>query len=481
MTDRIRIMTIRNERGIALVLSLFLMTALSVVAASLMFLSQTEAYSSMNYRLMSQARYGAESGIQKAANYLLNNYATPTPAGADPLAAYNLNTSPVTLVANGNAVVLSGDNTLKQSNYPVAAVQTAFAAAAKGTMASGATNVTYAPYATLLSMQQINLYSGGQATIQTWQITSQGSITTGRTAQVEVSAILETQPVPASLYAAFATSGGCGALNFNGTNTQTDSYDSTAALVGGSPAKSNSNGNVGTNGNLTEGGGATINGSLSTPRIGVGACSAGNVDALTSGGGATVTGGIVKLPQAVVLPPPAAPNPLPPTTAYNGNNQTLLDGASVGDVTVNANKTLTLCAPGLTCTITVNTISLSGNATLQILGTVILKVADQGNVSNPIDFRGGAVTNASFDPAHFQVDYAGTGGVQLNGGSQTSAMVYAPNAAVTFNGGGDFYGAVVGQTVKDTGGAKVHYDRHLATEFFLVGNALMSSFSWKKY
>ena len=48
----------RNERGIALVLALFLMSVMSVLAASLMFLSQTETYASMNYRMMSQARYG---------------------------------------------------------------------------------------------------------------------------------------------------------------------------------------------------------------------------------------------------------------------------------------------------------------------------------------------------------------------------------------------------------------------------------------
>ncbi|HYM22737.1 MAG TPA: pilus assembly PilX N-terminal domain-containing protein [Vicinamibacterales bacterium] len=41
-----------NERGIALVLALFLMTALSILGASLMFLSQTETYASSNYRMM---------------------------------------------------------------------------------------------------------------------------------------------------------------------------------------------------------------------------------------------------------------------------------------------------------------------------------------------------------------------------------------------------------------------------------------------
>src|SRR5262249_9107698 len=68
LTKRSRPMNLHKERGIALVLALFLMSALSVVGASLMFLSQSETYASMNYRMMSQARYAAEAGVQKAAN-----------------------------------------------------------------------------------------------------------------------------------------------------------------------------------------------------------------------------------------------------------------------------------------------------------------------------------------------------------------------------------------------------------------------------
>src|SRR6185312_15828310 len=98
-------------------------------------------------------------------------------------------------------------------------------------------------------------------------------------------------------YAAFGTSGGCGALDFHGNDTRTDSYDSGAGLVGGVPSLSSTGGNVGTNGNLTEGGGATIHGTLSTPRVGVGNCSSGNVSALTSSGGASVSGGVLQLPQ----------------------------------------------------------------------------------------------------------------------------------------------------------------------------------------
>jgi hypothetical protein len=60
-------------------------------------------------------------------------------------------------------------------------------------------------------------------------------------------------------------------------------------------------------------------------------------------------------------------------------------------------------------------------------------------------------------------------------------MIYAPNAAIAFSGGNDFYGAVVGATVSDTGGARLHYDRRLTNEFFTVGPPMLSSFSWQKY
>jgi len=482
MTNTNRDGASRDERGIALVLSLFLMMAMSVVGASLMFLSQTETYSSMNYRLMSQARYGAESGIQKTVNYLLNSYTAPTTTGTDLLSNYDTTQSPVLCVSGcptlNAPVILSADSTLQASNYPVASVQTAFAAAVQGSLPSGTTTVTYKPYAKLLSMQQIKVYGGGYQTIQTWQITSDGTINAGNTATVEVTATLESEKIPATMYAAFGTNGGCGALDFKGNNTLTNSYDSSNLALG----TSSSGGNVGTNGNLTEAGGATINGSLSTPRVGIGSCSSGNVDALSSSGGATVAGGIVNLPQQVTLPTPALPNPLPPTTSYNGNGQVLLNGASVGNITVNANSTLTLCAVGLTCTININSITLNGNGkvVVPVGATVILNVAGQGQTT-PIDFTGGSTSNASLDPSHFQIQYAGTGTVRLNGGSATSEMLYAPNAAVELSGGNDFYGSIVGATVTDTGGAKLHYDRHLSKSFFTVGNGMLSTFSWKKY
>jgi type II secretory pathway component PulK len=52
-------MSRNNERGIAMLLALFMVLALSVLGSSLMFVSRTETISSHNYRLMTQARYAA--------------------------------------------------------------------------------------------------------------------------------------------------------------------------------------------------------------------------------------------------------------------------------------------------------------------------------------------------------------------------------------------------------------------------------------
>lgn len=476
---------VAGDRGIALLLSLFLVLAVSIVTSSIMFLGQSETYSGNNYRLMSQARYGAESGIQVAANYLLYTYAAPTTGGTDDIAVYNyVGTSPVTW--NGQPVVLSA-NASVASNYPVPAVQAAFAAAATGTLAAGNTNVSYGPYATLMSMQQVNAYGGATTTIQTWKIVSDGTVNTGgKAAQVEVSSVLETQAVPATMYAAFATNAGCGAIDLQGNKTTTGSYNSTAAVGGsGTPVTSSSGGNMGTNGNLTEGGNATVNGTLSTPRVGVGACSSGNVDALTSCNNCQVTGGLVQLPQEMTLPTPTAPNPAPPTTSFSGNGQTLLNGASVGNVSVTSHATLTLGAPGVTSVITMNSLSLAGNATLQILGTVILQIAGSGSTT-PLDLTGGSVTNGGltttdFDPAHFQITYAGTGTIKSAGGSSFVGVVYAPNADIQLTGGTSIYGSVIGNTIQDEGGATIYYDQNLNNEFYTVGNAMLSAFSWKKY
>ena len=496
-----------SERGSALIVSLLLMMTLSMLGASFMFLAQTETASSISYRTMSQARYGAESGVHKAINHLLNTYAKPGTV-ADPLANYNLNVSPVTY--NNQPVILSS-NPAVPSNYPIAAVQTAFNNAVQGTLPAGLTTVTYNASAKLMSMIPITTYAGQTTVVQTWLITADGIVGGVHSANVEVTSTIEQQIVPAVSDAAFATGTACGALSFGG-NEVIDSYDSTQ-LVAGAPVFSPSGGNVGTNGNMTLAGTATINGTLSTPRTGVGTCASGNVDALTQNGQAVVSGGLVKLPQTVVLETPPPPNPMPPTTNTTFTKNTACAGAGgctsapspvtgydvatltggttpatalvLGNVKVSTDGILHLTggAAGTTSYYNFNSLEVGSGAQIVVdgPGAVMLNIAGVSE-STPINFNSGStITNASMDASLLQLVYGGTGQIKLNGGAAAAMVVYAPNATASFQSNpGHFYGSIIASTISSNS-AQIHYDRNLASEFLTSGNFMLTAFTWKKY
>ena len=522
-----------HERGIALVLSMFLMTALSVLAAALMFLSQTETYASMNYRMMSQARYAGEAAVQRATNFLLDSTQYSPPGSVtDPLGNYNRAVSPVTY--NGQPVVLSATSTVA-SNYPVAGVVTAFNNAAKGTLTAGNTDISFNAYATLVTMQTFESYGGGQAVVQTWEVTGVGALAGARNATVEVLATIETPKALANSYAAFATDNGCAALDFGG-NVETKSY-STAGLTGlNPPMLLDSGGDVGTNGNLEISGHVDVNGNLYSPRSGVGACTIGNVTALTESGQATVSGSTVKLPTAVVYPTPTIPSPsslaevtnsdLPGTSAttcalfgltagtsaevaagtkqcnvtgttitLNGNGSTL----SLPGISPSAHVDFVLVASGPTAAqYNFNSIKLAGGASIAISATslsqsvvvnVVGKNPDDSAIATPIDFQGGStysgVTGCEscsiYDAAMLQFIYGGTGQVKFAGNSNGSAVLYAPNSAVTLVGTSAIYGSVLGKTIDDSGGASIYYDSSLQDKFYVAGSPLIGTFTWKRY
>ena len=134
------------------------MLLLSALGTAVLVLSRSETLSSVNYRMMSQARYGAESGVHKAAHFLINSYTLPVTGSAnDPLSNYNLTVSPVTY--NGQPVVLSALPGVA-ANYPHAGAQTAFASAVQGSLPVGDATVFYTASATLLSMREFIPYGG---------------------------------------------------------------------------------------------------------------------------------------------------------------------------------------------------------------------------------------------------------------------------------------------------------------------------------
>ena len=115
---------------------------------------------------------------------------------------------------------------------------------------------------------------------------------------------------------------------------------------------SSSGGNVGTNGNLTISGSVDVQGNLYTPRTGVGACTAGAVDALTEIGHAHVEGSIVQLPDRRFLSharrcrrrrrlPPQEPSAAPRAPAR-------LLGLTAANCTVAAAATITIDGHGST-------------------------------------------------------------------------------------------------------------------------------------
>jgi len=151
-------------------------------------------------------------------------------------------------------------------------------------------------------------------------------------------------------------------------------------------------------------------------------------------------------------------------------------GTSLGAIALSAHRARTL-TPG---NWRVSSISLSGGSTLTLNGPLMLHVdgnlALSGNSSiviasgavtiyqngQKLDISGGSIVNSSKAPANLLI--YGTAGLQtmnLSGGTDLHALVYAPTAAIKLSGGQSTFGSVIGNTVDISGGSSVHYDESL--------------------
>ena len=503
-----------HEKGSALIFALILLLVLSAMAGSLMFLSTSETYSSMNYRMMTEARYGAEAGVHAVANYLMYIYVPPTTCAGCNFAGFQTNVYPVTDL-NNNPIYLS-TLTTQQPNYPNGQMQTTFANAMNANQplqqgGQGANTVTYSASAQLMSMVSIIPFGTTKPmTIQTWQITAHGDIANVQNGEAEVVTTLERYISPAFSYAAFADGSGCGQLSFTGNGT-TNGYDSSSlGVVGGAvQAPTGTNllgygGNVGTNGNETNSGSnVVINGTLSTPNAGFGVCSAGGMTGLSGNNLNQVTGGLVQMPMPVTYPnpnmtppPPGSPN----ITAGQQIGPCVATPCNFGDISLSGNNTLVL-TPG---TYNINSISISGNASIKILtpdpvsgasGPVVLNVANQttatNNFNTPINITGNAINNPTYDPSMLQIlccyqppppaPVPPPATIKIAGNGASAAVVYAPNSIVDMKGNGTFYGSVIANQLLDVGNGAIYYDMKLKKKLFAVGNYVLNSFTWNKY
>jgi hypothetical protein len=347
-----------------------------------------------------------------------------------------------------------------------------------------------------MAMRQVVSYGGGTGTVQTWEITATGTVPGALPATVEVTALLERPVVDAQTFAVFATGTGCGAISMNG-NAGTGSYDSSLGTT-----TSSNGGNMGTNGNMTIIGSVDVHGSLSSPRPGVGSCVDGSgVTALTQSGAASVDSGVVQLPQPLNFETPALPSPMPPVTATSTCLQFVI--AIPGTCTISGGVT-TIDPMGSLVPVRMGNIAgdfvlKGGNYAINSIGSGNLAVgtslAGQSSVSinlagktstgtdlaNPFNLNGNAVVNASMDPSKLQIIYAGTGTIDMHGGSNASYIMYAPNAALSTHGNSDIYGSILCKTLQTAGNTRFFYDKKLDRTAVTMGNYVMSAFSWKKY
>jgi len=516
-----------NQKGVALIIALVVLFLLSALAASLIFVTQSEMWASANYRLLTQSRYAAEAGAQAGVNWFKNTYVAP-----GTLTPFDTTKSPVQCKVAGGGCATAGSAIVlgATSNYPDStnATQNSFNTLV-GQTVPGVANATYTVTAQLMQMQS--------ATQQTWQITSVGNIGGARSATTQVVETIQnnSNPTPRFQYAVFATGSGCNnpiAMDWSGS-AYTDSYSSSSGPYTPSPATGNrgSLGNAGTVGYVKMSGSATINGSLSGLNTTTGSCPA-LLNSSSSGG---VTGGL-KVMTPPVYAPPAKLNPAPPVgTSMNSSGScwatgagctnvagapcvtgkciqlapTSTSGYTYGDVVASGGTTIYLTAG----TYNLNSLVLSGTSPIVLLsGPVVLNIQgikqlNSGNpypATNPInylqtavDMSGGSIANSGA-PANFEIQCCGNapappngtnpgtnycGGMTLSGGSGSGAVVYAPNSGITMSGGSDFFGAVIGNTFTPSSSSAIHYDTALANSFLSGGGSPIFSqtgFTWSK-
>src|SRR5262245_56911753 len=201
----------QGERGISMIIALLALLALSTLGAAIIFLTQTEIWTATNYRLTTQARYASEAGMQGALNWMIYNYSPPTTTAQ--FANFDMTKSPVEYLAA--PIVLSAMSGYS-ANYPTTSMQTAFNSSLNNRAVSGmGIPAKYNVKATLSEMKVLNGLGNIPVAVQTWRVTSRGSLSGARPAQVELTADFDTPVSSIFAWGAFGTDPGCRSVEFS--------------------------------------------------------------------------------------------------------------------------------------------------------------------------------------------------------------------------------------------------------------------------
>ena len=288
-----------SQSGVALVLALIILFVLSAMAAGIMSATQTEIWSTANYRTNTQARYIAEAGVQQAVNYLIDNSsAVQATVALIPGDTAHCDTTTIPVTCNGKMVFVQSSSTdpvinivapdpithvtpSNASTYFIAGTginqfqsRVGDGSSSFGSINSGAGG-HYSVVAQLLSVRP----DLGSGLAQSWKLISVGSVpTVAGVSKVQVVETLEilTQTVttggpPETINVnggVQAGSSACGAISVSGGSTL-KSYDSAQITAGKLPSSLDTYGNtILTQGSANFSGSGTIYGNLETSRTG---------------------------------------------------------------------------------------------------------------------------------------------------------------------------------------------------------------------
>ena len=124
--------------------------------------------------------------------------------------------------------------------------------------------------------------------------------------------------------------------------------------------------------------------------------------------------------------------------------------ASTRDLVVNNGRRLTLNSG----VYHFRNVDLAGGSRLIINGRVEIYI--EGRMT----FDNGTVANQTNLPANMRI-FVGDGPVNIQGGHQLHAEIYAPEADVNIANGSGFFGSIIGKTLTGAGGAGWHLDESL--------------------
>ncbi len=267
------------------------------------------------------------------------------------------------------------------------------------------------------------------------------------------------------------------------SNAMVDSYNSSLgpyADVNGSgnDTYASSNGDVGSNGDITLSQNSTVHGDA-TPGVG------GTISVL---GNATVTGSTVSATAPFDMPPLDVPS-LPssgPLTIAGGTTGTLASGDHrFTNFELETGATLTITGPA---TIVMNDFTMDSNSELRVdasLGPVDIYVIDDYVINSntliasttydPLDLRFYLESDNVLDPAI----YVDVDEVDFDSNAQLYGTIYAPNASIDINSNFELFGAIVARRVHLDSNSKIHFDENLLTATQSSAQADLVTMSWQ--